>query len=165
MNDAILSPNHRKEALSRAYVSGVAAGAGYTFGPPDFDLDGVDVQVRAGGKMRPMLDIQLKATTRLKPVGKDKLHYPLRRRNYDLLIEKTMVPRVLVVLDLPQDEKQWISTSPEELVMRRSAYWACIKGLAKTTNKKTVTIEIRKQDRFDIEGLKNLMNRARQGVL
>ena len=66
MNDAILGSTDREEALSRAYVAAVAAGAGYTLAVQDFDRDGVDVQVRAGGAMRPSLDIQLKATVRLK---------------------------------------------------------------------------------------------------
>ena len=48
----------RKEGLSRAYVQAVAAAAGYTLAEQNFDLDGVDVQVRAGGAMRPSLDMQ-----------------------------------------------------------------------------------------------------------
>ena len=165
MSDVILAPTDREEALSRAYVAAVAAGAGYTLAVQDFDRDGVDVQVRAGGSMRPSLDIQLKATVRLDQGGDDEFRYPLRRRNYDLLREQTLVPRILVVLDLPRDEGQWLSISAEELVMRRCAYWANIAGFSETTNKETVTVPIKKQNRFDIESLKDLMDRARNGVL
>ena len=165
MNDTILAKTDREEALSRAYVAAVAAGAGYTLAVQDFDRDGVDVQVRAGGTMRPSLDIQLKATVKLDQGGDDELRYPLRRRNYDLLRQETLVPRVLVVLDLPRDEEQWISISAEELVMRRCAYWVDIAGSPETTNKKAVTITIKKQNRFDIDSLKDLMDRARKGTL
>ena len=164
MNDAILAPADREEALSRAYVAAVAAGAGYTLAEQNFDRDGVDFQVRAGGVMRPSLDIQLKATVRLGQGGDDELRYPLRRRNYDLLRQETLVPRILVVLDLPRDEEQWISISAEELVMRRCAYWADIAGSPETTNRETVTVTIKKQNRFDVESLKDLMDRARKGV-
>jgi hypothetical protein len=90
--DALLTTQDRQEALSRAYVTAVAAAAGYVTAEQDFDRDGVDIQVRAGGQQRPSLDIQLKATTRANGHESDEFRYPLKRRNYDLLIEPTMVP-------------------------------------------------------------------------
>ena len=78
MSDSILASGDRKEGLSRAYVQAVAAAAGYTLAEQNFDRDGVDVQVRAGGEMRPSLDMQLKATVRL---GQDGAYwrFPLSR--------------------------------------------------------------------------------------
>lgn len=165
MSDVVLTSTDRQEALSRAYVAAVAAGAGYTLAVQDFDRDGVDVQVRAGGTMRPSLDVQLKSTTRLDQGRDDQFRYPLRLRNYDLLRQPALVPRILVVLDLPRDEERWISISARKLVMRRCAYWADIAGFPETTNTETVTLAIRKQNRFDIENLKKLMERARKGAL
>lgn len=92
------SRRSRKERLCRAYVLAVASAAGYALAEQNFDRDGVDIQVRAGGAMRPSLDMQLKATVRLKQHGDD-WRFPLPRRNHDLLREATMVPRVLVVLE------------------------------------------------------------------
>ena len=115
--------------------------------------------------MRPSLDIQLKATIQLGNERGDEYRYPLRRRNYDLLRGETLVPRILVVLHLPKDEAGWIRISPEKLVMMGCAYWAIMAGYPETTNKETVTVPIKKQNRFDIEGLKDLMNRARTGAL
>ncbi len=165
MDDAILAHNDRAEALSRAYVAVVAAGAGYTLAAPDFDRDGVDVQIRAGGAMHPSLDLQLKATARLNRGDDGDFRYPLRRRNYDLLQAPALVPRLLVVLDLPDDESQWLSVSVDELVMRRCAYWADLRGLPETDNEESVTVTIRQRNRFDVENLRDLMNRARKGVL
>ena len=165
MSDAILASTDREEALSRAYVAAVAASAGYTLAMQDFDRDGVDVQVRAGGAMRPSLDIQLKATIQMREGEEGEFRYPLRRRNYDLLREQTVVPRILVVLDLPGDESQWVSISAEELVIRRCAYWANIKGFPETANLETVTVSIQKTNRFDTNGLRELMDRARSGAI
>ncbi len=115
--------------------------------------------------MRPSLDVQLKATVRLGESEEDELRYPLPRRNYDLLREQTLVPRILVVLDLPREEEQWLDVSAEALVMRRCAYWVDIAGFPETANKETVTVAIGKQNRLDIGSLKNLMERARKGAM
>jgi hypothetical protein len=165
MTDSLMASTDREEALSRTYVSAVTAGAGYVTALMDFDRDGVDVQIRAGGSMRPSLDIQLKATINLgEPTG-DAFRFPLKRRNYDLLREPTMIPRILVVLDLPRNEADWLSVTPDQLIMRRCAYWTSLAGSPETENKESVTISIQNQNRFDIEALKSLMVRARTGVV
>ncbi|MBC6403053.1 MAG: DUF4365 domain-containing protein [Hyphomonadaceae bacterium] len=165
MSDAILLPNDRKEALSRAYTAAIAAGAGYTLAGQNFDRDGIDIQVRASGSMRPSLDIQLKATINLADAGGDEFRYALRRRNYDLLREATFVPRILVVLHLPKDESLWINASPEELVIRHCAYWVSLLGFPETQNTLSVTIPIKKRNRFDVKALRALMEQARKGTL
>jgi hypothetical protein len=100
--DQLLAPTDREEALSRAYLQAVAAGAGYVVASLDFDRDGIDCEIKAGGQMRPSLGIQLKATIQLGDVQEGRFRYPLKRRNYDLLREPTQTPRVLVVLALPR---------------------------------------------------------------
>ena|GEM_PF-103575 len=164
VSDSILASGDRKEGLSRAYVQAVASAAGYTLAEPNLDRDGVDVQIRAGGQMRPSLDMQLKATVRLRQHGAH-WRFPLLRRNYDLLREPTMVPRVLVVLDLPEDEQRWLSASAQELVMRRCAYWVAIPGAPESENEHTLTISIPTANRLDVPALKDLMDRARSGTL
>ena len=165
LTDEILTSTDRQEALSRAYVATIAAGAGYSLATQDFDRDGVDVQVRAGGVMLPSLDIQLKATTRLDRSKEEQLRYPLRRHNYDLLRQQTLVPRILVVLALPREERLWISTSIEELIIRHCANWADNKNYPETETEYSVTITLEKQNQFDIENLKDLMKRASKGTI
>src|SRR5215475_7839335 len=142
MTDALMAVTDREEALSRAYVAAVAAGAGYVTASMDFDRDGVDVQIRAGGEMRPSLDIQLKATINLGEPTDNVFRFPLKRRNYNLLRAETMIPRILVVLDLPRNEADWLHVAPDQLIMRRCAYWADLVGMPETDNKESVTIPI-----------------------
>jgi Domain of unknown function (DUF4365) len=97
MTDALMTLADREEGLSRAYLSAIAAGAGYVTASMDFDRDGVDVQIRAGGTMRPSLDVQLKATINLGEPTNGTFRFPLKRRNYDLLRGQTMIPRILQV--------------------------------------------------------------------
>ena len=165
MTDALMAVTDREEALSRAYVAAVAAGAGYITSVMDFDRDGVDIQIRAGGTMRPSLDIQLKATINLGEAKGGAFRFPLKRRNYDLLLAETMIPRILVVLDLPKKEADWLEVRADSLILRRCAYWASLGGLSETANKESVTILIRSSNRFDVDSLKALMQQARKGVI
>jgi hypothetical protein len=165
MEDALMHSTDREQALSIAYIAAVAAGAGYTTLSMDLDRDGVDLQVRAGGTMRPSLDIQLKATINLGEPSEGQFRFPLKRRNYDLLRTQTMVPRILVVLHLPKIETDWLSVTPEQLVMRRCAYWANITGSSETKNQESVTVSVPQKNLFHVEGLKALMQQARTGVI
>lgn len=163
MTDALMAVTDREEALSRAYVAAIAAGAGYVTSVMDFDRDGVDLQIRAGGSMRPSLDLQIKATINLGRPRGGCFRFPLKRRNYDLLTADTMIPRILVVMDLPRDESDWLAVTPEGLTLRRCAYWTSLGGLGETTNKESVTVLIQSGNRFDVKSLKALMEQARRG--
>jgi hypothetical protein len=165
MSDALMTSTDREEALSRAYVAAVAAAAGYVTAVMDFDRDGVDLEIRAAGPMRPALDLQLKATMNLGEPITGKFRFPLKRRNYDLLREQTMIPRILVVLGLPRDHSDWLSVGPEELIMRRCARWVSLFGFPESENKESVTIPLPEENRFDVEALGALMNKARAGSI
>jgi hypothetical protein len=165
VTDDLISTNDREEALSRAYVSAVAAGAGYVTAQPNLDRDGVDIEIHAGGQSRPQLNIQLKATINLGEEVSGAYRYALKRRNYDLLREPTMVPRILVVLALPPAQIDWLNVTPEQLIIRRCAYWASLMGFSETQNKESVTINLDSTKKFDIDGLKRLMDRARSGAI
>lgn len=162
MTDALLRPTDREEALSRAYVRAVAARAGYTVDTDDFDRDGIDLRIHAGGPMRPALALQLKATVNLGEVRDGYYHYPLDARNYESLRIETMAPRLLVVLGLPHEEEQWLTITTENLVMRRCAYWLDLKGAEERENVSSVTVRIPVANVFDVENLRSLMEQARE---
>ena len=163
MNDALLTSQDREEALSRVYARAVAAGAGYVTGDCEFDRDGVDLSIHAGGAMRPALDLQLKATTGLTSAVDGHFRFPLRRRNYDLLRIETQTPRLLFVLDLPGEEDQWLTITEDELVLRRQAFWLNLRGSEATKNQTSVTVSIPRENVFDINSLRVLMDQSRGG--
>ena len=115
--------------------------------------------------MRPCLDVQLKATVNLGEQVDGSFRFPLKRRNYDLLRVSTMVPRILVILDLPKEEAMWLTATAEELVLRRCAFWASLAGLPDTDNKESVTVSIQANNLFDVGGLKALMEQSRTGAI
>lgn len=165
MTDTLLTAPDREEALSRAYAYAVAARAGYVTSIPDPDRDGVDLRIQAGGAMRPALDLQLKATINLSKLHEGRFHFPLKRRNYDLLRQPTQTPRLLVVLDLPRDEHRWMTITADELILRRSAYWLNLKGAEELDNRSSVTVRIPTGNLFTVEGLRALMDQSRGGTI
>ena len=164
MADTLLSEANKKEELSRVYARAVAAVAGYVTGVPDYDRDGVDLRISAGGAMRPAIDLQLKATVNLQDKD-DHFRFPLPKRNFELLRKSTQTPRLLVVFALPKQENRWLTVTTEKLVLRRCAYWANLRGQPETTNRSTVTVSLGKKDIFDVTGLQRLMAQSRTGTI
>ena len=166
MVDALLTPEFRQEALSKAYIHAVASMAGYTTAVYEQDLDGVDVRIQAGGDMRPAIEIQAKATTLLgKPDAEGFFHFPLKVGNYAHLTIPTQTPRVLVVLDMPSEAEGWAVLTPDGLSLRRRAYWLDLKGCQPVENRQTVTVLIPQCQVFDLDGLRFLMERSREGSI
>lgn len=163
MTDNLLTISDRQEALSRVYAHAVAARAGYVTDMYGADRDGVDLLIRAGGAMRPALELQLKATVNLGEPSDGHFRFPLKRRNYDLLRIETQTPRLLVVLDLPKDEDQWMTITANELILRHRAYWLNLKGAEETSNKTTKTVQIPERNVFAVDSLRKLMEQSRQG--
>lgn len=163
MRDALLTDELRKEALSRAYVHAVASRAGYVVQTPEYDTDGVDLEIRAGGAMRPAVDLQLKATVNLPAARSGYRRFPLKVNNYRRLRATCQTPCVLVVLDLPPEDGDWLEISFDALVLRRCAYWVSLRGCPETSNTSSVTVRIPMANRFDVQALTAIMARIRHG--
>ena len=146
-----------------AYAHAVAARAGYVTAVYDLDRDGIDLRVQAGGAMRPALELQLKATINLGHPTDGAFRFNLSSRNHNLLCFPTQTPRLLVVLDLPRDEQQWMTVADDELILRRRAYWANLSGRDETQNESSVTVPIPARNVFDVPNLQALMEQSRIG--
>ena len=163
---ALLTAPDQKEALSRVYVKALAARAGYSTSVPEPDRDSVDLRMQAGGPRRPALDLQLKATTDFAEPQGGFLSFRLSIKNYNDLRVPTQTPRLLVVLELPTDESRWVTVTPEDLVLRRRAYWLSLQqGHDEVVRQQTVTVRIPEQNMFDVEALLALMERSRMGEI
>ena len=160
--DAVSSQAQSQERLSFAYVRAVAACAGYATSQPEPDMDGVDLRVSARGPMHPSIDIQLKATTDLNRRSDGGLSYALPVRNYHLLREPTQTPRLLVLLDLPDDQAEWLTITHEQLALRRCAYWVDLMDHPGTSNTASVTVDVPRSNLLDVKGLADRMDWSRQ---
>lgn len=163
MTDALLTGPDQKEALSLIYARAVAARAGYVTEVPSTDRDSVDLCIRAGGRMRPLLDLQLKATINLKRSRDGFLHFRLCIKNYNDLRIEVQSLRLLVVLDLPKEEQRWMTITQDELILRHRAYWLNLQGREETANQSSVTVRIPEENLFNVESLRTLMEQSRTG--
>ena len=167
LGDELLTSQGREEALSKAYAHAVAAAAGYTTAWYDYDMSGTDLLIQAGGHMSPALALQLKATVNLRPLRSqdgEVFSFLLKKENHEWLRLPSQIPRLLVVLDLPRPEVEWITITTEELVLRRCAYWHNLNG-AQEVNVATPTVHIQKSRVFDVPGIRWLMEQSRNGSL
>src|SRR5438445_7974918 len=136
--------DQRKEQFSRAYVLAVAAAAGYAWYQPSVDDDSIDLGLAekgGGGTVRsPRLELQLKCHAAETPSG-DHFSHDLKLKNYEDLRDATVqVPRILVVVLVPEDVPSWLTATENELVMRRCGYWVSLRGLSATTNETKIEI-------------------------
>lgn len=165
LTDNLLTVRDVEERLSMVYAHAVAARAGYVIALHDLDRDGIDLRIQAGGAMRPALDLQMKATFNLRQSDGESFRFPLPVHNYNSLRMRTQTPRLLVVLHLPRDERQWVTITDEELVIRRCAYWLNLRDWEETVNEHSITVAIPKGNRFDVTGLRALMEQSRTGKI
>jgi hypothetical protein len=165
-----MDENERKQQLSVAYLHAVASAAGFACQTPGVDDDSVDRTVVARGWVHeqallrsPKIDVQLKSMTRAPlAVGEGSFTYRLRKKNYDDLRHRTMVPRLLVVLLLPRDRSQWIEQNDERLLSRYAAHYVSLAGMPEASQRGKVPVVLSRKNLLSVENLHRLMVRASQ---
>jgi hypothetical protein len=162
--------SQRKEQFSVAYLSVVVTTAGYNLYQPRVDHDSVDWEITARRSeelaRRPRIDVQLKCTQRAEPFADEAIRFPVKRKNYeDLRDDLVMVPRILVVVLVPRQLRDWLHHSEEELALRHCGYWVSLRGLPSTPNRQTVTVPVPRSQQFTVEALQQMMKRINDGGL
>jgi hypothetical protein len=154
--------NDRKWRFSLAYIGAVAAHAGYQVTEPHVDKDSLDGILIGQEGRRPMIGFQAKATGRdvLKP---EHVAYPLSLKNYNDLRADTMIPRLLIVVVVPELRDEWLAHSEEELRLRRCGYFLSLSGRPARDNTTTVTVHLPRTGMFTSDQLSVLMGRAELG--
>jgi hypothetical protein len=160
--------NKQKEQFSITYVRAIAAVAGYSIYRPEIDNDSVDLGIisRGGtGKIfSPRVELQLKCTAR-DVLEENCIKYPLILKNYHDLRINSLVPRILVVVLVPEKITDWIKQTEEELCLRYCAYWVSLRGMPDTTNTTNVTIKIPRSNQFTPDALQTIIQRISLGDL
>lgn len=165
-----LTNNDIESELSYAYLHAVASkiGASCSNATRALDGNGIDAAITAwgpftgGGYLEEVtVHVQLKATIS-DPVEKSGyLSYFLSetRRYNDLRADTVSVPRILVVMFLPPDSANWLTISPNELILKKCAYWASLRGAPESTNKTGETIYLPKAQILDTNNLTDIFTR------
>jgi hypothetical protein len=165
----LMHPDMQKEQFSRAYVQAVAACAGFAWSVPSVDDDSVDMVLHksgGGGTVRsPKMELQIKCAAAESPVS-DTFSFSIKRKNYDDLRDPTvMVPRILVVVLVPENIADWLRHTEAELALRRCGYWVSLRGQPASANATGQTVQIPRRQRFTVESLREIMERNGTGGL
>jgi hypothetical protein len=166
---AISQPNIESE-LSYAYLHAVASRVGAACSPQTrhHDNSGIDAEITSwgpfstGGYLTEVdLRIQLKATIAAPNVSGGYIPYFVSGvERYNKLREHTQAtPRVLVVLFLTPNSNDWLSHSPETLILKRCAYWVSLRNAPETTNETGQTVYIPENQHFSPAELTTLLDR------
>ena len=157
----------QKEQFSFAYARAVAAAAKVAVSEPSVDDDSVDLEFRmkgGGGAFRsPQLGAQVKCTESAN-VHQDHIAYALKLKNYEeLRPTNLLVPRILIVVTVPDNLNDWLNHSEEELAMRKCGYWVSLRGMAATANTTNVTVHLPRNNHFTVAQLTQIMQRIGNG--
>jgi Domain of unknown function (DUF4365) len=165
---SLLSSIETESELSYAYLHAVAAQAGMSCEASGRHADnmGIDAIVRASEIFAKdsiltdlALDVQLKATIKDQTTKDNKISYSLKGvKRYDKLRIKTVnPPKIMVVLFLPRERKEWLKWSKNELAMQKCAWWVSLRGAAATNNDSGQTVYLPEDQFFHSEGLRDIM--------
>lgn len=160
-----LARSVQQERFADAFLLAVAASAGCSAAKPDVDHDSIDWTLACKlTPRRPKIDIQMKSTINNSGTGTH-IHYALVRKNYDELITtEVLVPRLLVLVLLPDDPEAWLELTVDQLLLRHCAYWVSLNGLPPTENETSVTVRVPRNNVFDVASLQAIMNKINIGA-
>lgn len=166
-----LTNTNIESELSYAYLHAVAAKAGVACkasGRHD-DNAGVDAELTGWGpfpnggyRQEVDLKVQLKATIKTPALIADSFSYSLPgiNRYNDLRSDAVSTPRILVVLFLPTDIRDWLTHTEDSLMLRNCAYWVSLRGAKPSDNATAQTVYLPKNQKFDPDGLIELLGRV-----
>lgn len=151
------------DEFSRAYVRAIVAQAGWNPYNFDIDDDSIDLGIGINDKGRTRLEIQLKCTGEPVDMTQETFPFDLKLKNYNDLRVESLVPRLLVVVCVPEDINTWTKQTEQELCLRHCGYWLSLVGMPDVTNKTKVRIQIPRNNIFSVKFLKNAMQRIASG--
>lgn len=165
-----ITEQHQQEALSQAYVRAVIAKAGFNFGKSDYDygIDGTITDViNHNGRYSETgfgISIQLKSSRKV-TFENGHVVYDLESKNYNDLVEQSStLPKILILLALPSDKDEWLKVTPDQLVMKKCAWWCSFEGQKPTKNSTTKRITIPDCQIFSPDALIDLMKKVKGGI-
>jgi hypothetical protein len=99
-----------------------------------------------------ILDFQLKATTEWEiDPGDQHIIYGLERKTYNDMVGRgpEESPLMLILLCLDKDQNKWLTSTTDELVLRKCCYWHLVSGSPSPTEAGRIDIHLPLQNRLD----------------
>jgi hypothetical protein len=167
----MITEEHMKEGISRAYTIAVAHRAGLNYSKFEFDygMDGSFSNVKIRGNRRVTggysIEFQLKSTENFEIDSKsNSIVYDLEVKNYNDLVEDDVgTPRILVLFTFPKDRNEWLNITKDATILKNCAWWCSLKGNNISGNKQKTTIRIPINQILTAEALQELMEKVKRG--
>lgn len=156
-----------KEDLSISYISTLCASSGIAYEIHRHDDDSTDGELKKrinlgnGCLFDAQLRVQLKCTSSYSQYT-DKgeyITYKLNAKNYNDLCTPSTTTIILGLLVLPEDEKEWVKWSEQELLLKGCMYWANFSGNPISKNLSTVSVDLSKKHVINGETLQELLEK------
>jgi hypothetical protein len=110
--------------------------------------------------------VQLKCTAR-GVLTTEQLTYQIKLKNYDdLRYNDYQVPRILVLVTVPNDVNSWLNQNHDQLVLCHCGYWLSLRGMAAVysdAEDPRVTIRLPRSQQFTVASLKELIATVGRG--
>ncbi|MDR2117151.1 MAG: DUF4365 domain-containing protein [Planctomycetaceae bacterium] len=155
--------NKIQSNLSFSYLHAVVSRAGGICEQTNRDADnmGIDARLTFSGKKKIKIidiNVQLKSI-RQKPIIVDnKIHYSLTAKQFDKYTQKSTTPFLFILFHVPDNPKDWLSLSENELILKKCSYWTSLTGAPPCEGNST-TIFIPTKNLFSVEQLQTLINK------
>lgn len=166
----MITVQHTKESLSRAFVHAVAGRAGVNCTGErafDYGIDGTFRPVTVRGNRRIEnsfpLDYQIKATINW-TIEDTNIGYHLESKTYNDLVTRDLdgVGAVLILLCLPLEDENWVEFSEDYMTLRRCCYYTVLSGDPVGNEHSTRKILIPRTNIFTADSLRELLEAERQ---
>jgi hypothetical protein len=149
------------------YVRVLATAAGLTVSDYRPDVDGVDLQIAlpgdAGPVRSPRIDVQVKTTSRLRPVDGVLAFDGLDGRQFNKLAGPGFtVPRFLFLVTVPPDASRYADLNHHGLLLRHIGYWVSLLSDEKVAEgRASVRVKVPTANVLTVARLRSLVEGAR----
>ena len=151
--------NDVKERISLGVLTAIAGRAGCEVREVKVDRNGIDATVKPIKGEPVPLDVQLKSSARLTRSGLN-LVYDIPLHNYEHLRKNVIgTPRILLVLDLHNDDNEWWKFGSDVMSIQRQMFWFDLRGLPAVTTKNTTRLQIPLAQKFTAPVLVQLLHK------
>lgn len=172
MENADINTKHQ-EYLQISYIKAICASAGISYETQRHDDNSTDgilekkIIFPEGGCFISSLRIQLKSTSspNCYTEYKDYISYQLKSKNFNDLCTPSTTPILLGLLILPEDKKEWVNCTTDELIIKAKMYWADLSNNYYTENSRSKTIRISKNNIINQESLIALLTKYAREVM
>lgn len=161
--------NDTKERMSLAYLRAVAARCrAFVTADEGGDYASIDATVMSALQPRRMFSVQLKCSSAGFARVDGSVAFDLAVRSYDHLRRTDpTIPCILLLYELPSTADDWMAVTPDNLTMRKAAWWTDLYGAKAVANDTTVRVHIPEDRRLTPDSMQSIfaaMDRLANGA-